>query len=122
MQDLLTTFLAVTCILEDAGISYMVVGSVAAMTYGEPRMTHDLDLVVQISPKDASKLGQIFPEDDCYCPPEDVIIKKLEYFREGGSQKHIQDIQGILAQTPLDEAYLQYWISDLSLQKQWKEI
>ncbi len=29
-------------------------------------------------------------------PPEYVILRKLEYFREGGSQKHIEDIKKML--------------------------
>lgn len=33
--------------LNHAGIPYMVSGSVAAIFYGEPRMTHDLDLIVE---------------------------------------------------------------------------
>lgn len=28
--------------------------------------------------------------------PEDVVIKKLEYFKLGGSEKHLRDIVGIL--------------------------
>jgi hypothetical protein len=34
--------------LNELEISYMVTGSVAAMLYGEPRLTHDVDLVLQI--------------------------------------------------------------------------
>ena len=30
-------------------------------------------------------------------PPEYVIVRKLEYFREDGSEKHLRDIRGILA-------------------------
>jgi hypothetical protein len=30
-------------------------------------------------------------------PPEYVVIKKLEFLREGGSEKHVRDIRGILA-------------------------
>ncbi len=32
--------------LNFAQVRYMVTGSVAAIFYGEPRLTHDLDLVV----------------------------------------------------------------------------
>jgi hypothetical protein len=31
-----------------------------------------------------------------FASPEDVIIKKLIYFREGGSEKHLRDIVGVL--------------------------
>ena len=28
----------------------------------------------------------------CFAAPEDVIIKKMEYYRQGGSEKHLRDI------------------------------
>ena len=30
------------------GIRYMITGSVASMIYGEPRLTHDIDFVIEI--------------------------------------------------------------------------
>lgn len=30
-------------------------------------------------------------------PPEYVIMRKLQYFRDGGSAKHLADIRGIIA-------------------------
>ena len=54
--------------------------------------------------------------------PEDVIIKKLAFYREGGSEKHLKDIRGIMAETPLDEKYFQYWIEELSLQKEFAKL
>jgi hypothetical protein len=33
----------------------------------------------------------------CVAPPEYAIIKKLEYYKEGGSQKHLSDTGTILA-------------------------
>ena len=30
------------------------------------------------------------------CPPEYVILWKLAFFREGGAEKHVQDIVGVL--------------------------
>ena len=53
--------------------------------------------------------------------PEDVIIKKLDYYRQGGSGKHIKDIRGILAETKVDEEYLQHWITKLNLTQSWQE-
>lgn len=47
--------------------------------------------------------------------PEDVIIAKLRYYREGESEKHLIDIRGILANTPIDQKYLDDWISELEL-------
>jgi len=54
--------------------------------------------------------------------PEDVIIKKLSFYREGGSEKHLTDIRGIVAQSELDETYLNRWISDLQLKTYWDKI
>ncbi len=43
--------------LNRAAIPYMVTGSVASLVYGEPRLTHDVDLVVElnISPRASSR-------------------------------------------------------------------
>ncbi len=54
--------------------------------------------------------------------PEDIIIKKLDYFREGGSEKHIEDIRSMLAMTKIDKVYVEKWIAKLGLQEQWGRI
>src|SRR6185436_4933905 len=33
-------------------------------------------------------------------PPEYVVLRKLEYYREGGSEKHLRDIRGVLRKLP----------------------
>ena len=68
--DFITLFVAP---LEAAGISYMITGSVASSIYGEPRNTLDIDLVVLIKPDQIPLLPELFPEDDFYLPPADVI-------------------------------------------------
>ena len=35
--------------LEQLGVPYMVTGSTAGILYGEPRMTHDVDIVVALA-------------------------------------------------------------------------
>lgn len=52
----------------------MVTGGMAAIVYGEPRLTQDLDIVVAIDPNRANALAAQFPEGPFYCPPVDVII------------------------------------------------
>ena len=180
-MDFLAVFFSVLEKLEKENIPYMIVGSLASMVYGEARLTRDMDLVVDIQPQDAHKFETLFPLNDFYCPPseilrsevihrgqfnlihhesglkvdilirkdsphskleftrrrklpfwegaeayiaspEDVIIKKLSYFREGGSDKHLKDIRGILSETPLDQNYLQHWIADLRLEKEWIQV
>ena len=59
--------------LEAAGIRYMITGSVASSIYGEPRNTLDIDLVVLIQPDQIPLFPRLFPEDDFYLPPSDVI-------------------------------------------------
>lgn len=59
--------------LEAAGIRYMITGSVASSIYGEPRNTLDIDLVVLIEANQIPLLPQLFPEDDFYLPPADVV-------------------------------------------------
>ena len=142
--------------LNTVGVPYMVTGSVAAIAYGEPRMTNDLDIVVELQHGDVERLITEFPPPEYYCPPaevigvevarerrghfiiihrdsglkadiylcgddplhawgmantntieidgdavplaplEYVIVRKLEYYMEGGSEKHIRDIRSIL--------------------------
>jgi hypothetical protein len=49
-------------------------------------------------------------------PPEYVVLRKLEYLREGGSDKHKRDIRFIVAATALDRAFLDAEISRLGLE------
>lgn len=51
-------------------------------------------------------------------PPEYVILRKLEYFREGGSDKHLRDIRFILAGTDIDFAFLETEVDRLGLDHQ----
>ena len=169
--------------LNDAGISYMVTGSVACVIYGEPRLTHDVDLVLELVANDINSLQTSFPEKefylpsneslrenialpkkghfniihhesgfkaDCYlkgddtlhvwglanrktvevgsinikvAPPEYVILRKLEFFREGSSQKHLRDIAGILHSMPelLSSTDLLKHCEQRELNEQWSQ-
>lgn len=60
-------------VLTDAGIDYMVTGSVASSIQGEPRSTHDIDLVVALSGAAAKELVKAFPPPDYYLT-EDAIL------------------------------------------------
>jgi hypothetical protein len=181
MLGMIQTFFSILKEIEKNGIDYMVVGSMASTVYGEPRMTHDLDVVIQVSVRDVQKLEDLFRREKFYCPPlevlrseivhhgqfnlihyesglkvdlficketehalcefkrrrripfwnenevylaspEDIILKKLEYFRQGGSEKHLKDIKGILAETELDDDYLNLWVVKLGLEKEWQRI
>lgn len=53
-------------------------------------------------------------------PPECVVVYKLEFFREGGSEKHLRDIRGMLAVTDLDRAIISREVSKRSLSEEWR--
>jgi len=53
-------------------------------------------------------------------PPEFVILHKLEFFREGGSEKHLRDIRGMLAVTEMDLTLLEREIADRNLMDVWQ--
>lgn len=51
-------------------------------------------------------------------PPEYVIVRKLEFWREGGSEKHVRDVRAMLeAGLVLDNTFLETEIRARSLQE-----
>ena len=62
--------------------------------------------------------------DAWFASPEDVIIKKLEFFRAGGSEKHIRDIIGVLKMDPgrIDREYMSAWTNRLGLADIWQDV
>jgi hypothetical protein len=180
--ELLTAFITP---LEKSRIPYFVTGSIASIFYGEPRLTHDIDIVIHLSKTDMLRFSSFFPLEQYYCPPEEVIqietkrrpfghfnlihhesglkadiypdaedalhkwafqkrkrielgenitlwlappeyviIRKLEYFREGGSGKHLEDIKKMLPQVQKDLSidYLEKQILDRGLSQYWRQI
>jgi hypothetical protein len=170
--------------LEAAQLRYFISGSVAAMLYGEPRVTLDIDFVVFLRAEDVSRLPSVYPEPDFYlppleviavearrelkghfnvihpksglkagfytanqdelhawalrnvrryaidgrdirlAPPEYVIVRKLEYFREGGSDKHVRDIRSMFAVSAdhIDRVELEQWIRRRGLLAEWAKL
>ena len=45
-----------------AQVEWMVTGGVAAILYGEPRLTQDIDVVVVIGARDVARFADQFPE------------------------------------------------------------
>jgi len=52
--------------LESQELTYMVVGSFASSTYGEPRLTHDIDIVVSLRADAVDRLCSAFPAPEFY--------------------------------------------------------
>ena len=53
----------ITHALHNAKIEYMLTGSVAANYYAEPRMTRDIDIVIELQDKDVETITQLFQDD-----------------------------------------------------------
>lgn len=171
--------------LERVGAPYMVTGATAAIIYGQPRVTNDLDVVLALGEGFREPLLREFSERDFYVPPESVIrteqsrpqrghfniihlesgykadvylagsdplhrwalervrripwgaeegesisvappeyvvLRKLEFFREGGSRKHVDDIQAILAVTGVDPELILPWLGRAGLVELWERV
>lgn len=70
--ELKAFFTYVIDVLECLGIPYMVVGGFAAIFYGEPRLTIDVDIVVDMRPEHITPFVAAFPIPDYYVSEEGV--------------------------------------------------
>lgn len=72
-----------------------------------------------------SRQVQAFPDRIVtFASPEDVVRKKMDYFREGGSDKHLRDIAGVLKVQGdrFDRDYVRNWAEQLDLSDIWQAI
>lgn len=53
-------------VLDAAGVEHMVTGSLASSLHGEPRSTHDIDLVVALPASAVDAIVHAFPSSDYY--------------------------------------------------------
>lgn len=169
-------------VLEALGVRYMIGGSQAAVYYGEPRFTQDIDVIAELDAGQLPGLLERFAPDDFYVSedaareaietrgqfnivhpgsglkidvfvnkdtpydrvrlerrerlplipgreayfarPEDLILYKLLYYREGGSELHIRDIVGILrvSGSAVDARYIGEWAGRLGLSVLWDSV
>ena len=71
------------------------------------------------------RILRVFPDlPAAFASQEDVIIKKMEYFRDGGSEKHLRDVVGILKVSgdQLDLEYIDRWAVTKDLTDIWKAV
>jgi len=59
--------------LGEAGIPYMLTGSIVSSLQGEPRSTHDIDVVIEIQKSKVNRLAEAFPPADFYVDKESMI-------------------------------------------------
>jgi hypothetical protein len=65
-------------LLDKVGIQYMVTGSIISSLQGEPRLTHDVDIVISIKKPDVKHFTNEFHSPDFYLN-EDSIIDAIKY-------------------------------------------
>src|SRR5688572_4781186 len=84
-------FLLFTSRLEQLGAPYMVSGSVAAMFYGEPRLTNDVDIIIDLDQRAALQLPGLFVSSEFYCPPAEVItVERMRHSRGHFNIIHVE--------------------------------
>jgi hypothetical protein len=72
-------------------IPYMLTGSIASSLYGEPRLTHDIDVIVQVTAKSAIRLAVSFPKPRYYLDEAHSI---MEMVREASMFNLIDTVSG----------------------------
>jgi len=77
----------------------MLTGSMAMNYYAQPRMTRDIDIVVELERMSAK---------------EDLILSKLAWGKQSGSEVRRRDVSNLLA-SGADIGYLRQWAPALSV-------
>lgn len=77
LPSIMTVFQDVLARLEEAQIPHMVVGSLSSIVYGEPRMTKDMDIVIDIPVQHASEFEFYFAFPGFYCPPAEILKDEI---------------------------------------------
>ncbi|SOD02991.1 hypothetical protein SAMN05216486_10728 [bacterium JGI 053] len=70
----------VAAVCEELDLPYAIGGSMASMTYGELRMTHDIDVVISLTAKDIPRFLARFPRPEYYHDEQAA----MEAVRTGG--------------------------------------
>jgi len=73
------------------------------------------------------RIRKIKPIEDVeanFASPEDVVIMKMLYYKEGGSEKHLRDVTGILkiSGDVIDRNYIENWAEKLDVKDIWLAI
>lgn len=76
VSDELDILKSVASRLETAGIPYMVTGSMATNFYATPRMTRDIDLVVELKETDVGRVLTLFQND--YYIDRDMVERAVK--------------------------------------------
>src|ERR1039457_3551016 len=113
MTGLLDVLKDVVARFDIAGIEYFLVGSLATMYYGRPRFTQDVDLVVRIKARQVSQFEGLFPHEQYYCPPREVLHDEVV---RRGSFNLIHQNSGIKVDIVLDKE-TEFYVSEFARRK-----
>jgi len=69
--------------LEAIGIPYCLVGGIAAIAYGSPRLTLDADMLIALEVHQFEMLAEAFLLDDFYLPPQEVLLAEIQRSSHG---------------------------------------
>jgi|SRR3972149_9842942 len=62
----------VISVLNENRIDYMVTGSIVSSLQGEPRVTHDIDILINLEPASIPALVKAFPQPRYYLPGNSI--------------------------------------------------
>ena len=100
VQD--NVFSTVLDALNTLGIPYMIVGSYASNYWGRPRMTHDADLVVELSIDQVPGLAQRLSDE--FYAPDFVIQEATETLTPSICSPPSRSISGFVNRLPMKKA------------------
>jgi hypothetical protein len=82
IQDSIQLSVQLHALFCEHNIDYYVTGGVAAVAYGEPRTTQDLDVVIAVEKSDLSRVARIFEAAGFYVSGlEDIIANRMSSFQ-----------------------------------------
>jgi hypothetical protein len=95
-----------------------------------PGSGQKIDVIVPSNEFDRWQLSRtvsapVFPNRHArFVSPEDLILKKMEYYREGGSEKHLRDVAGVARVTGagLDTLYIGSMSHRMGLDDVWRAV
>jgi hypothetical protein len=73
---------------------------------------------------DHRRVDAVAAEPISIAPPEYVIVRKLEYRRQGAGEHHLDDVARMLrvSRALIDQATLDGWIVRVGVAQEWKEV
>jgi hypothetical protein len=64
MSEFSDFFKLLVRVLENSGINYVIVGGLISIYYGRPRLTQDIDVIVEATEKELERLATLFKKEN----------------------------------------------------------